>query len=130
MARCSPVLVKMPSRAPSRTSTEFERCACIVVATSTMSVRPLETWAGRRNALVHSRHRERLQLALAVALRECAELVRQIREQQRTECRVAEISERMTALLTSYATTSSAATKRLLARPANSERPSKQSSGP
>ena len=89
-ARCRPVLVKMPSRSPSRTSTllralrlhqrgHARRCRS--------RRRRRAPGAGRRRR--HARHRQRLHLALAVALRQRAELVRQVREQQRAEGRVA-----------------------------------------
>ncbi len=49
-ARCSPVLVKMPRRAPSRTRTLLVCCACISVATPTIEVAPSTSCARRRNA--------------------------------------------------------------------------------
>jgi hypothetical protein len=83
------------------------------------------------NAASTLRHGQGLQLMPVLPLRQGTELVGQVREQQGAKRRIAEAIRSLTACLASwYATTSSAATNRLLTLPATSPRPSKQSSGP
>ena len=54
-ARCSPVLVKMPSRSPSRTSTLLVRCACISAATGDDAGRAVDDMRRPQERLVDTR---------------------------------------------------------------------------